>query len=187
MATVKRTFTNRGKHEVKDLKRGFTYAVEYTLNKEVARALGMRCDQIGIIQTDLLGNVAKNWNVNKPYEWECKPCDLKGKHVWLASEMEQGFAKLFTQHLDDVHALSTLREKLKESEGKYAVIDKNLHDTMIDLFNKTKQCDDLELQNDAQQRMLNYYESHPLHRFVQNIINIWGELKQPFKRSKDNG
>lgn len=119
MATVHRTFVNRGKKEVTELKPNFAYAVEYNLPADRARELGIRIDQIGLITTNALGNITHNYNLAVLGKWEEGSVVLPPQsHTWFASEMEIDFATGYTAHRDLCARFNMLRSENHEMHNK---------------------------------------------------------------------
>lgn len=140
MATVHRTFINRGKNEVKELKPNFIYAVEYTLDSDTARTLGVRTDQVGLIITNHYGMIYLNYNMTKQGAWENGSVDLKGTHVWRASSMEIAFATLYSEHEGLRARDKNVRENLVQQMRKVHYYEEHpLHqfaESCIELWNK---------------------------------------------------
>lgn len=142
MATVHRTFINRGKNEVTDLKPNFVYAVEYDIDSNTASTLGVRTDQCGIIVVNHYGAITENYNIAKLGEWEKGGVDLKGKHVWRASTMEIAFARMHEQNESLRMRNSNLRENLCQQMRKVHYYEsQTLHryaESFIDIWNEIK-------------------------------------------------
>lgn len=113
MTAVHRTFINRGKHEIKEIKPNFVYAVEYTLPTETARTLGIRTEQVGLIVTNHYGSITHSYNIQSIGAWAIGPIDVSDKHMWYAAPMEISFA---TAHIE----CESLNDKVKTLRSMYA-------------------------------------------------------------------
>lgn len=112
MATVHRTFVNRGKHEITELKPNYVYAVEYTLDSDAARTLGIRTEQVGLIVVNHYGKITYNYNMAELGEWSQGEVVLDGKHVWYACDMEIQFAINYVGYMELCHRFKNMRQVL---------------------------------------------------------------------------
>lgn len=149
MATVHRTFINRGKKEVTQLKPNYVYAVEYNLDSETARTLGIRIDQVGLIIVNHYGNITHNYNMAHIGSWAHGSVSLEGKHVWFADTMEIQFATNYIEFVELSKRFNNVRQDLK-----------------------------------AVKEQLKYFYLQPLHRFAENVLDIWRETKSILKNGK---
>lgn len=140
MATVHRTFINRGKKEVTELKPNYTYAVEYTLDTDTARMLGVRTEQVGLITVNHYGKIASSYNIAQLWAWVDGEIKLEGKHVWYASDMERDFANLHNAYDSLWVRDKNVRENLAHQMRKVHYYEEHplhqLAESCIELWNK---------------------------------------------------
>lgn len=94
MATLKRTFTNRGKRalELSELKPNGVYAVRHILPVEVAAERGCTQEQWGIVVLSASCTIRRSWNVEVQDGWHVGLTAMDGLELWKSSVKERQFA-----------------------------------------------------------------------------------------------
>lgn len=106
MATLKRTFTNRGKRALTldELRPNGTYAVRIVLPVEEAARLGVDQEQWGLAMLGSSMTIRRTFNVENPGGWHSGFTSPDGIEFWKASKMERDYA-------DAQEAVENLRVK----------------------------------------------------------------------------
>lgn len=112
MKSVKRTFINRGKNQIKPswLEPNRIYAVEVLLTREAAEERGCSCVEWGIAYTGPSSDVIMTWNVTRHCAWDDQTTAKEGLRFWPAKMHE---VQMVRDHLELI-SLSNKNEQLQD-------------------------------------------------------------------------